>query len=140
MAKNRRFEGYPAACLAELDRSIGLAIDMAAASGYPLEDVQHEVVLAVLTGVNPKTALPAALGVRRLPHGKWLPNDLHVIARFNAIAESQIVEMPAPKQRRSALVAGLAVDQGIGLRAAQKRVQKMMERAGQGDLFAGGEG
>jgi len=140
MVKNRGFEGYPATCLAELDRNRGFAIDLAWASGYLLEDVQREILGAAWAGEDLRKAVPARLGVRRLPNGQWLSVDLHVIARFNAVAEGNIAEMPVPKQRRSALVAGLAVDQGIGLRAAQKRVKKMMERAAQGDLFAGREG
>lgn len=140
MAKNHSFKGYPAECLAALNRNLGFAIDLAWASGYPLDDVQSEIVGAVWAGEDPRKAVPAVLGVRRLPNGQWLSADLHVIARFNALVEGDITDMPTPKQRRSALVAGLSVDQGIGLRAAQKRVKKMMERAGQGDLFAGGEG
>lgn len=138
MAKNRDFAGYPAACLAELERNTGFAIDLCWASGYPLYDVQREMLAAVWAGEDLRKTVPPRLGVRRLPTGQWLSADLHVIARFNAAAEQNIVEMPAPKRRRSALVAGLAVDQGIGLRAAQKRVKKMLDEARrQGDLFGG---
>lgn len=138
MAKNHSFKGYPAECLAALNRNLGFAIDLAWASGYPLDDVQSEIVGAVWAGEDPRKAVPAVLGVRRLPNGQWLSADLHVIARFNAVAEGNVTDMPAPKQRRSAFVAGLAVDQGIGLRAAQKRVKRMLDQSRrQGDLFGG---
>jgi hypothetical protein len=138
MAKNRGFEGYPATCLAALERNRGFAVDLAWASGYLLEDVQREILGSVLAGEDPRKRVPARLGVRRLPSGQWLSVDLHVIARFNAAVEGNITDMPAPKRRRSAVVAGLAVDQGIGLRAAQKRVKKMLDQARrQGDLFGG---
>jgi hypothetical protein len=140
MAKNHLFEGFPAGCLAELKRNRGFAIDLAWASGYLLEDVQREILGAVWAGEDLRSAVPARLGVRRLSSGQWLSADLHVIARFNPVAEGSITEMPTPKRRRSALVAGLAVDQGIGLRAAQKRVKKLLDQSRrQGDLFGGGE-
>lgn len=138
MAKNHSFKGYPSECLAALNRNLGFAIDLAWASGYELESVQGEIVAAVCAGEDPRKAVPATLGVRRLRDGKWRSFDLHVIARFNEVAESNIADMPAPKQRRSAFVAGLAVDQGIGLRAAQKRVKRMLDQSRrQGDLFGG---
>ena len=137
MAKNL----YTPDIQAVLERDEGFLVALAFASHYPIEDLRQDVAEAMLAGKNIHRAVPAALGVHRFPDGFWRSMDLHVIARFNEVVEDNIADMPAPKQRRSALVAGLAIDQGIGLRAAQKRVKKMLDQSRrQGDLFAGWEG
>lgn len=138
MAKN----SYPAGCQAVLVQYAPLAHSLATASGLTMDDLRQAIVLAWLEGAEPAQAVPASLGLRRLPCG-WVSTDLHVNARRAETEESfePIEEMPRPKVRRGSVVAGVAADLGLGLRAAQKRLKRQRDAAkrGQGDLFMDGE-
>ena len=138
MAKN----SYPAACEAVLDQYAPLCHSLATASGLSMDDLRQAIVLAWLEGAEPANAVPASLGLRRLPCG-WVSTDLHVNARRAETDEilGPIEELPRPKARRGDVAAGVAADCGVGLRAAQKRLKRQRGAAelGQGDLFMDGE-
>lgn len=135
MAKNL----YPANCQQVLVQYAPLAHSLAAASGLSLDDLRQEIALAWLSGRDPASAVPAAIGVRRLPGGAWRSQDLAVAA--TAADDIEPTEMPRPKARRGSVAAGVAADLGLGLRAAQKRLKRQRDAAGagQGDLFMDGE-
>mgnify|MGYP001619501848 CR=1 FL=1 len=133
---------YPAACQPVLRQYAPLAHSLAQASGLSMDDLRQAIVLAWLEGAEPAHAVPASLGLRRLPCG-WVSTDLHVNARRAETDEilGPIEEMPRPKARRGDVAAGVAADLGLGLRAAQKRLKRQRDAAGagQGDLFMDGE-
>ena len=136
MAKNL----YPASCQQVLVQYAPLAHTLAAVSGLSLDDLRQEIALAWLAGADPASAVPAAIGVRRLPGGAWRSRDLAVAATAADDIEPT-GEMPRPKARRGSVAAGVAADLGLGLRAAQKRLKRQRDAAGagQGDLFMDGE-
>lgn len=136
MAKNL----YPANCQQVLVQYAPLARSLAAASGLTLDDLRQEIALAWLSGLDPASAVPAAIGVRRLPGGAWRSQDLAVAATAADDIEPP-GEMPRPRTRRGSVSAGVAADLGLGLRAAQKRLKRQRDAAkrGQGDLFMDGE-
>lgn len=149
MAKN----SYPAECQHAIEQFSPLAVRLAGASGLTLDDIRQEIAAAWLAGLDPRAAVPAAVGVRSLRRlrGKkwekeWKSEDLHVAARCAELADDlePTEEMPRPKARRGSVVDGIVADAGgtIGRRAAQKRLKRQREAAelGQGDLFTGGEG
>lgn len=139
MAKN----SYPAACAAVLAQYAPLAHTLAQASGLSIDDIRQELAVAWLVGQDPARAVPAALRVRRLPGGDWRSTDLHVAARAADLAAGvePVAEFPRPRSSRGAVAASVAVDAGVGLRAAQKRLKRQRDAAGagQGDLFMDGE-
>lgn len=136
MAKNR----YPAECQQVLSQYAPLAHTLAHASGLSMDDIRQELAVAWLVGQDPARAVPAAVGVRRLPGGAWRSQDLAVAATAADDIEPT-GDVPRPKARRGSVSAGVAADLGLGLRAAQKRLKKQRELAlaGQGDLFSGGD-
>lgn len=136
MAKN----SYPAECQRTIDQFSPLAFRLAGASGLTLDDIRQELAVAWLCGQDPARAVPAAVGVRRLPSGAWRSRDLAVAATAADDIEPT-GEMPRPKARRGSVAAGVAADLGLGLRAAQKRLKRQRDAAGagQGDLFMDGE-
>lgn len=135
MARNT----YPLECQRTIDQFFPLAARLAVESGLTLDDLRQEIAVAWLVGLDPRAAVPAAVGVRRL-HGsnEWKSKDLHVAARRAGNEDNleAFSEMPRPKPARGSVTAEIAADAGVGLRAAQKRLMRQRERAAQGDLFS----
>lgn len=131
---------YPLECQRTIDQFSPLAVRLAAASGLTLDDIRQEIAAAWLAGLDPAAAVPAAIGVRRLPGGAWRSQDLAVSATAADDVEPT-AEMPRAKVRRGSVVDGIVADSDgkIGRRAAQKRLARQREAGarGQGDLFGG---
>ena len=131
---------YPAGCQHTIDQFSPLAVRLAGASGLTLDDIRQEIAVAWLAGLDPAAAVPAAIGVRRLPGGVWRSQDLAVAAKTADDVEPT-EEMPRGKARRGSVVDGIIADADgkIGRRTAQKRLARQREAGarGQGDLFGG---
>lgn len=140
---------YPAVAAAAIRQFAPAVPRWARASGLDPDDVRQEIAAAALQGLNPATAVPAALGLRRLSTG-WRSKDPAVAAclagcvideeSFGVASETSepVVDVTG---LATALIGGteaVANRCGIGRRAAQLRVKEQLRRfeAG-GDLFGG---
>ena len=139
---------YPAACQAVINQFSGGAVSWATAAGVSLDDVRQLIAVAWLQNEDPARSVPRALGLRRLraaknggqEKGSWVALDPTVcraaLMEETASAEDGLLPL---RDQRGGLTRGIANDEGIGLRAAQKRLKRQRDLAAiQGDLFARG--
>lgn len=143
-----RLDRYPAVAAAAIRQFASVVPRWARASGLDPDDVRQEIAAAALQGLNPATAVPVALGLRRLSTG-WHSKDPAIAARLAGCIVDESTEI-ACEQREpvldttglaTALIGGteaVARRSGIGRRAAQLRMVKQLQRfEAAGDLFGG---
>lgn len=135
MGKNR----YPHDCQQLIAEYRPVAAAWASAAVEPLDDIRQLIATAWCSGEDPAVAVPRALGLRRIGD-RWISNNPAVYGGeiVDEVFDGEDRLLPF-RDARGGLTRGIANDEGIGLRAAQKRLKKARERAAQGDLFGEGE-
>jgi hypothetical protein len=136
---------YPLACRQVLAAFGSAAPRWAASSGLTLDDVLQELALAALAGADPARAVPAALGIRRLPGGRWVALDplAHPFSDADEMGETLAAEGEAGAEVGEEQGIGGTADIAARLRVTRRRAQQLAAAqrsrvAACGDLFAGG--
>lgn len=138
---------YPFEVQAAIRRFSPAVPRWAAAAGVCVDDVQQEIAVATLCGLEPAAAVPAALGLRRLTTG-WRSKDPAVVASIAGCVIDESIDVECEQSEpvaadctglAVALIGGtaaIAKNCKIGRRMAQIRIKQQLQRFEEsGDLF-----
>ncbi len=136
---------YPNVIRQELDKFRPVLKIWKWAAQCDFDDVCNEFATSIFAGEDPVAAVPARLGIRRLPCGRWVASDPLCHSSVFDLARHDVAALQIDDDDASSAVPIVDADGiehimkrcGIGRRAAQIRVKKqLLAMQAQGDFFA----